>query len=218
VIFFGAFLALAFVTVSATFRAKLRVLVAKNFFTYRYDYREEWLKFTRTLTATDEPRPIEEVCVRALADLVESTGGGLWLRRENGYAQVAHVNQPRIDAVEAVDGSLPAFMRRTGWVIEVPVARLDPSSQGGVGLPSWLDTLGNAWLVVPLLVGDELTGFVVLESPRVKMDINWEVRDLLKTAGARRPVISPCSVRPRPCWRRASSTPSTACRPSSCTT
>ena len=183
VILFGAFLLLAFVTVSATFRAKLRVLVAKNFFTYRYDYREEWLKFTRTLTATDETRRIEEVCVRALADLVESTGGGLWLRREQGYVQVARLNQPAVGQVEAEDGALPAFISRTGWVIEVPVARLDPSSQGGFGLPAWLDGLPNAWLVVPLLVGDDLLGFAVLESPRVKMEVNWEVRDLLKTAG-----------------------------------
>ena len=183
VILFGAFLLLAFVTVSATFRAKLRVLVAKNFFTYRYDYREEWLKFTRTLTAAGESERIEDVCVRALADLVESTGGGLWLRREQGYAQVARINHTQVDTVEPVDAALPAFLKRAGWVIEVPMARLDPSSQGGFGLPAWLDSLGNAWLVVPLLVGDDLIGFVVLESPRVKMEVNWEVRDLLKTAG-----------------------------------
>ncbi len=183
VILFGAFLLLAFVTISSTFRAKLRVLVAKNFFTYRYDYREEWLKFTRTLTGSGDGRPIEETCVRALADLVESTGGGMWLRREHGFVQVARVNQPQVDAVEAAAGALPSFLTRTGWVIEVPLARLDPSSQGGFGLPAWLDTLGGAWLIVPLLVGDELSGFVVLESPRVKMEVNWEVRDLLKTAG-----------------------------------
>jgi putative PEP-CTERM system histidine kinase len=183
VILFGAFLLLAFVTVSATFRAKLRVLVAKNFFTYRYDYREEWLKFTRTLTASGDGRPIEETCARALADLVESTGGGLWLKRERGYAQVARFNQPQVDAVEADDGALPAFLTRAGWVIEVPMARLDPSSQGGFGLPAWLDALPNAWLIVPLLVGDDLLGFVVLEPPRVRMEVNWEIRDLLKTAG-----------------------------------
>jgi putative PEP-CTERM system histidine kinase len=183
VIFFGGFLALAFVTVSSTFRAKLRVLVAKNFFTYRYDYREEWLKFTRTLTGVGERQPIEEVCVRALADLVESTGGGLWLQEEGGYSQVARINQPRTDAVEPVDAALPSFIKRTGWVIEVPLARSDPTSQGSFALPSWLDSLSSAWLVVPLLVGEDLIGFVVLESPRVKMEINWEVRDLLKTAG-----------------------------------
>jgi putative PEP-CTERM system histidine kinase len=72
---------------------------------------------------------------------------------------------------------------RTGWVVEVPAARLDPMSQGGFGLPSWIDALGSPWLIVPLLVGEDLTGFVVLEAPRVKMEVNWEVRDLLKTAG-----------------------------------
>jgi putative PEP-CTERM system histidine kinase len=182
VVFFGAFLLLAFVTVSATFRAKLRVLVAKNFFSYRFDYREEWLKFTRTLSA-DSGASIEEVCVRALADLVESTGGSLWLKRESGYLQAARINQNAVDAVEAADGALPTFLAKTGWVIEVPIARRDPASQGGFGLPNWLDALGSAWLVVPLLVGDELIGFVILDLPRVKMEINWEVRDLLKTAG-----------------------------------
>jgi putative PEP-CTERM system histidine kinase len=183
-VFFGAFLLLGFVTVSSTFRAKLRVLVAKNFFSYRYDYREEWLKFTRTLSATEGSRPIEEVCVQALADLVESTGGGLWLKRDRGYFQVARLNQPRVETAEAADGAMPSFLSRTGWVIEVPVARRDPSSQGGFGLPSWLDSLPNAWLIVPLLVGEELIGYAILDTPRVKMDVNWEVRDLLKTAGS----------------------------------
>jgi putative PEP-CTERM system histidine kinase len=184
VVLFGAFLLLAFVTVSGTFRAKLRVLVAKNFFTYRYDYRDEWLKFTRTLSSSREARPIEEVCIRALADLVESTGGGLWLKRQGGFVQVAQLNQPQIDAVEAADAGLPEFLGRTGWVVEISQARRDPPSHGGVGLPSWLDRLPNAFLIVPLLAGEELVGFVILDSPRVQMEINWEVRDLLKTAGS----------------------------------
>ncbi len=184
VILFGALLLLAFVTVSATFRAKVRVLVAKNFFSYRYDYREEWLKFTRTLTAAGDAQPIEEVCVRALADLVECTGGGLWLKRAHGFVQVARSNQAQVDAVEPADGALPAFLEGSGWVIEVPAARRNPFGEGGFGLPAWLDALEGAWLIVPLLVGEELIGFVVLESPRVKMEVNWEVRDLLKTAGS----------------------------------
>ncbi len=41
----------------------------------------------------------------------------------------------------------------------------------------------EAWLIVPLLTADELVGFVVLTTPRVKIDLDWEVLDLLKTAG-----------------------------------
>jgi putative PEP-CTERM system histidine kinase len=50
-------------------------------------------------------------------------------------------------------------------------------------LPTWLEATAQAWLVVPLRVAEELTGFVVLASPRTAMDVNWEVNDLLKVAG-----------------------------------
>jgi putative PEP-CTERM system histidine kinase len=40
----------------------------------------------------------------------------------------------------------------------------------------------QAWLIVPLMVGEELIGFVVLLSARTNVDANWEVYDLLKTA------------------------------------
>jgi putative PEP-CTERM system histidine kinase len=49
-------------------------------------------------------------------------------------------------------------------------------------VPLWLATSPVAWLVVPLIVGDGLIGFVVLARPRTAVSLNWEVRDLLKTA------------------------------------
>jgi hypothetical protein len=71
---FGAGLLLALVALSETFRSKVRVLVAKNFLAYRYDYREEWLKFTRTLSEREPNQSLADACVRALASLVESSG------------------------------------------------------------------------------------------------------------------------------------------------
>jgi putative PEP-CTERM system histidine kinase len=44
--------------------------------------------------------------------------------------------------------------------------------------------LDNAWLVVPLMVGNELTGFVLLGRSRTQIEVNWEVNDLLRTAGS----------------------------------
>jgi putative PEP-CTERM system histidine kinase len=181
---FAALLLLAMVVVSETFRAKLRVFVAKNFFAYRYDYREEWLKFTRTLAANPGSQPLYESCIQALADLVESQGGGLWLRQEaGGYAQVARTLLAAADKPEPADSRLVSFMQRTGWVIELSDARKDAARYSGLELPAWLDAMPNAWLVVPLLAGDELVGFVVLAQPRVGLDLNWEILDLLKTAG-----------------------------------
>ena len=31
-------------------------LFGKNFFRYRYDYREEWLRFTRSLSSEEPPQ------------------------------------------------------------------------------------------------------------------------------------------------------------------
>ena len=185
VLFFAACLALGFIALSSTFRARVRVFVAKHFFSYRYDYREEWLRFTQTLSTDDQGRSVETICLHALAGLVESAGGGLWLRRDasSGFVQVARFRQRQVGTVEPTDGALHSFLGRTGWVIEVPAARRDPASHGGLGLPGWLDPLQEAWLIVPLLVTDELIGFVILDKPRVKIEVGWEVRDLLKTAG-----------------------------------
>jgi putative PEP-CTERM system histidine kinase len=40
----------------------------------------------------------------------------------------------------------------------------------------------TAWLIIPLPSQDSLIGFVVLAKPRTPVNVNWEVRDLLKTA------------------------------------
>jgi hypothetical protein len=63
-----------------------------------------------------------------------------------------------------------------------------------------------------------LLGFVVLRKPAHPVELNWEVRDLLKTASRQAAGYLAQMQATEACWRRASSTPSTACRPSSCTT
>ena len=47
--------------------------------------------------------------------------------------------------------------------------------------PGWR-SIPAAWLVVPLLSAAELVGFVILSTPRAAIELDWEVRDLLKTA------------------------------------
>jgi putative PEP-CTERM system histidine kinase len=47
---FAALLLLAGILFSGTFRSWLKVFISKHFYSYNYDYREEWLRFTRTLS------------------------------------------------------------------------------------------------------------------------------------------------------------------------
>ena len=54
------------------------MFLGKHFFRYRYDYREEWLRFTQTLSARRSPQEMGEQVIRGLADMLESPGGGSW--------------------------------------------------------------------------------------------------------------------------------------------
>jgi putative PEP-CTERM system histidine kinase len=180
---FAAVLLLVVVGLSATFRAKVRVLVAKHFFTYRYDYREEWLRFTNTLTAGTATQPWS-ACIQALGDLVESTGGALWLRTgEGAYRQVASSAFPASAETMAADDPLPKFLQRTGWVLEVSDVIAHSSKYENLVLPNSIANVTDSWLVVPLMTADGLVGLVALSQPRVRIDLDWEVLDLLKTAG-----------------------------------
>jgi putative PEP-CTERM system histidine kinase len=184
-LFFAALLALAVLAFSGAMRAKLRVLVGKHFFRYRYDYREEWLKFTRTLAAQNSPQAMGEQVIRGLADMVESPAGCLWLwdASRHGYRQFARWNMPESEILQAEASALCQFLLGSGWVINLEEFRSLPSRYEALELPDWLSEMENAWLVVPLMVGSDLTGFVVLGSSRTQVDVNWEVNDLLRTAG-----------------------------------
>jgi putative PEP-CTERM system histidine kinase len=171
--------------VSGSLRSWLKVFVGKHFYSYRYDYREEWLRFTAMLSSKRSPEETGGMIVRGLAKMVECPAGSLWARNgtDQPYAQAAVWNMPRVTQVEPVDSPFSLFMRDKGWVIDLEEFRSAPRRYAGLTLPTWLLGSPNPWLVVPLLVGDDMLGFVLLARPRTSMDLNWEVLDLLKTAG-----------------------------------
>ncbi len=182
---FGAALLLAIVLFSGSVRAQLRVWLAKHFFNYRYDYRQEWLRFTGTLAQTDQQTPFRQRAILAIAELVESPGGLLWVRRDDGcfvLDGVLNLGEPQHPPLDP-DDSLIAFLLQSGWVIDIDEFRRDPDFYHGLDLPGWLIDNPRHWAVVPLLKSDGLEGFVVLAQPRARHRIDWEERDLLKTAG-----------------------------------
>lgn len=180
-----ALLVLILLAFSGSSRAKLKVFLGKHFFRYRYDYREEWLRFTQTLSGQQSPQEMGQQVVRGLADLLESPGGALWMknRGESSFSQTARWNQPPTPGKEAADSPLCGFLSTSGWVINLEEFRSFPRRYGNLSLPDWLRQLEQAWLIVPLTVSEELIGFVVLARARTRVEVNWEVNDLLKTAG-----------------------------------
>ncbi len=179
-----ALLMLAVVVLSGAVRSRLRVFLSKNFFTYRYDYRGEWLRVTAMLSSKSAPQDVGVLVIRSLADLVECPSGSLWTLDLDGAAMVpaARWNVPEISEREPADSPFCNFLRQHQWIIDIDEFRAQPRRYGELTMPLWLVTSPHAWLVIPLLVADELTGFVVLSQPRARVEPNWEVRDLLKIA------------------------------------
>ncbi len=184
-VLFSALLLLVLLAFSGTMRARLRLLIGKHFLRYRYDYREEWLKFTNALTGTDDSIQIGQLIIRGLADMVESPGGALWTLDSSGqrYVQRARWNLPESDATENAEGSLITFLSSGNWIVNLEEYRHMPSRYRDLNLPTWVAELPNAWLIVPLATAHRITGFVILTTARVAIQANWEVNDLLRTAG-----------------------------------
>jgi putative PEP-CTERM system histidine kinase len=181
---FGAVLLLFVILFSGTLRARLKVFLSKNFFSYRYDYREEWLRFTRTLSEGEPGIQLREHSIQAIAELVDSPGGALWLAPDSGALErVAHWNMPTAQGIEPADSPLCQFLQHRQWVIDLLEYESQPDSYDSLVIPSWLRSIPHAWLVVPLILHEQLLGFVVLVRSKGRIGLNWEVSDLLKTAG-----------------------------------
>lgn len=181
---FGALVLLVVTLFSGTMRARLKVFLSKNFFSYYYDYREEWLRFTRTLSEGEPGMQMRERSIDAIAQLVDSSGGALWLTQDQEtLVPVARWNMAVTTETLRIDSPMAQFLEKHEWVIDLQEheAQLEPYEN--LRIPDWLAAIPNAWLVVPLIHHERLLGFVVLARSRGRIKLNWEVIDLLKTAG-----------------------------------
>ena len=180
---FGAVVLLAVILFSGSFRAWLKVFISKHFYSYNYDYREEWTRFTRTLSANGPG--LGERTVHALGELVESPGGALWIARENGtYELVVQPNLVRAPAVLHADSPLCGFLESRNWVVDLCEYAEMPEQYAGLSVPPEIARLPRAWLLVPLALHGRLFGIILLQQPRSPVTLNWEVIDLLKIAGS----------------------------------
>lgn len=184
VFLFLAFLVLLAIFFSGDVRARIKVFISKHFFNYRYDYRDEWLKITRKLSKTGIDSDLNDTVITSIADLVESQGGMLWLLNDDkdAYRCVRRTIFPEVHDQERIGGSLTTLLSEKNWVVDLDEYKLNPGLYKGLDLPEWLRKLDKAWLVIPMIHLKSLIGFLVIAQSRAYRKINWEDRDLLKTA------------------------------------
>ena len=183
------FLALAAVAVIAALpsprlRGWLRVTATKHLFQHRYDYREEWLRFTRTIGRGGAgSASLEERAVKALADITESPAGLLLMPNEEAQLELtARWNWPTI-AVPAVaaEHRLAGLLEQHNLVVALDEARSGIEHHGEIAhLPEWLMEAEDIWALIPLIHFERLVGVIVLARPRTPRRLDWEDFDLLR--------------------------------------
>jgi putative PEP-CTERM system histidine kinase len=174
---FGAIVMVAVVFTSGRARSELRVFLTQNFMRSRYDYRKVWLDFIGTLSNPSfSGEQLQARVIRAVADIVDSPAGNLWLRDGEGvgFTPVATWHLPREHT--PVPAEFAAVFRDGQWI-----AHLDQPSD--VTFPEILARTQRAWLAVPLSHLGRLIGFILLTEPRAAITLNWENYDLLRIAG-----------------------------------
>jgi putative PEP-CTERM system histidine kinase len=171
--------------VSRSTRGRIKVFLTKAFSRYKYDYRREWLRFIGTLSESgleDVPR----TAVRAVAPIVNSPGGVVWIQ-EDDRSDYLPFGTWRCDlpAGQSIgrNSSLVRFLCDSQWVIDLSERQSHPKRYGDLKLDEWFEDRSDYWLVVPLLVGKQLLGMIVLLKPSVVPALNFEDHDLLKTVG-----------------------------------
>ena len=167
---------------------RLRVFISTHFYRNKYDYRIEWLRFVQTLSAGEEP-DARRNAIRAVAQIFGSASGLLLLREPEGtrfFLQAAWPERstdfPQVTPLIASD-ALPRFLSERQWVVDLREYSADPQRYANLQLPGWLDPAGPWRIVAPLLVGNHLLGFLVLQAPPEPFNITFEDLDLLKTVG-----------------------------------
>lgn len=166
---------------SSKVRGQIRLLALKHLFKHRYDYREEWLRFTRTIGKGAGPGPgLHERAVQSLADIADSPAGLLLTPGDDdALILAARWRWPTVE-VPAAALPLPLLSRFEKGAV---ILDFDAMRAGGDPLPQWVCDEPAAWAGVPLLHGDRVVGVVILARPHVARRLDWEDFDLLRVAG-----------------------------------
>jgi putative PEP-CTERM system histidine kinase len=187
-----AFLAIAsalalIVLPSRKLRGWLRVTTAKHLFQHRYDYREEWLRFTRTMgRAGTGALPLPERVVQAVADVTDSPGGLLLTPTEDAAMTLEARWQwpmPHIPA-QALGAAGTRFFAEAEFILDLDQWRGGKAEDvPAAAVPEWLADEPGAWAMVPLMHYERLLGIVVLARPPHARRLDWEDFDLLRVVG-----------------------------------
>ncbi len=179
---FAAVLLLLLVVSSGSFRATIKRFIATHFFSYKYDYRDEWLRFIATISETRSGGSLPLRVIQGIADIVESPEGAIWLNQgDYRFTPLESWNCDVPPDDQTVDPSFAEALEHRQAVLNLDGAGNGDRRTPSVVFPEWLHSVRRPSLIIPMLHNDRLLGFLLLGEPRIRVEIEVEDYALLKT-------------------------------------
>jgi len=168
-----------FLALSDRFKREVKVVLHKNFYQNKHDYRTQWLRFTELLATARTLDELQQGILSAYCDIFNIGGAALFLFEEGrgGYCMTANYRMPPIADVISQNNSLIKFMQEHTWVINIRDDNYEIIVENGYFFGE-----NSIFFVVPLFEGNRLEGFIALgKSIHTKEDFIYEDYDLMKT-------------------------------------
>ena len=174
---FAGAIAVLVIICSERLRRKAKVFLNKNFFKQKYDYREQWLKFTQLISLKNSVDELLSAIAKGVKDAIGARDVAIWLK-ENGDGEYHCVKALYSDRIETKPNrELVGFLKDMKWILDVRAAQCKDI----VSLSEAFIKETRASLIVPLLNIDNLIGFIIIEDGLADAEYNFEDYDLLKT-------------------------------------
>ncbi|MBT8446711.1 MAG: PEP-CTERM system histidine kinase PrsK, partial [Gammaproteobacteria bacterium] len=183
---FSGVLILVVLLFSGQLRTGAKRFIAKHFYRNKYEYGEEWLRFTSRLSSAGmQAGAVREAIIEGVAEILDSPGGVLWERTDSGRLAVTM----RWNTANHGETSLaledPFFvdMETRARVIDLVSEARTRDVHSATIIPQELTRSPRSWLVVPIMQRDSLLGLVVLNEPSLSGPITAEDIELLRIVG-----------------------------------
>ncbi|MBP1728198.1 MAG: integral rane sensor signal transduction histidine kinase [Deltaproteobacteria bacterium] len=172
-------IALLILLLSERVRREVKVVLQKNFYQNKHDYRTQWLSFTEQLSTSRSSEQLLQRILSAYCDIFGITGAALFLNEEShgGYCMTALYNMEPIQEVIAPGNSLVRFMQESAWVVNVKDDNPAMLAENEIFF-----SRNNISIIIPLFDGERLEGFIALGKAIKTNEVYiYEDYDLMKT-------------------------------------
>lgn len=162
---------------SETLRRRVKVFISKHFYKHKYDYREEWLKFTDRLAACRTFDEAQETAISAFRETFHLKDASLYLldRAKKSYLP-AKLNTKSANSFSLKESAgIIAYFRELGRVFNAGDKEYALSEDETTFVQE-----SEAALIVPLIFNKNVEGFIVFGRGQADREFNYEDYDLMK--------------------------------------